>query len=62
VTINMPIERSAELFRAAAAAGLNLRLLKPEEDMLETVFLRLTGEADSELPEDRRVQRQGDGA
>jgi ABC-2 type transport system ATP-binding protein len=43
VTINMPIEQSAELFRAAAVAGLNLRMLKPEEDTLETVFLRLTG-------------------
>jgi ABC-2 type transport system ATP-binding protein len=62
VTINMPIEQSAELFRAAAVAGLNLRMLKPEEDTLETVFLRLTGEADSELPQDRRIQRQGDGA
>jgi ABC-2 type transport system ATP-binding protein len=62
VTINMPIEQSAELFRAAAVAGLNLRMLKPEEDTLETVFLRLTGEADSELPQDRRVQGEGDGA
>ena len=61
VTIDMPIEQSAELFRAAAVAGLNLRMLKPEEDTLETVFLRLTGEADSELPQDRRIQRQGDG-
>ena len=39
-----------------------LRLLKPEEDTLETVFLRLTGKADSELSEERRSQRQGDGA
>ena len=62
MTINMPIERSAELFRAAAVAGLNLRMLKPEEDTLEAVFLRLTGEADSELSQDRGVQRQGDGA
>ena len=37
-------------------------MLKPEEDTLETVFLRLTAEADSELSEDRRIQRQGDGA
>jgi ABC-2 type transport system ATP-binding protein len=62
VIVDMPIEQSAELFRAAAVAGLNLRMLKPEEDTLETVFLRLTGEADSELSEDRRIQRQGDGA
>ena len=58
----MPAEQSAELFRAAAVAGLTLRMLKPEEDTLETVFLRLTGEADGELTEDRRSQRQGDGA
>jgi ABC-2 type transport system ATP-binding protein len=62
VIVDMPIEQSAELFRAAAVAGLNLRLLKPEEDTLETVFLRLTGKADSELSEERRIQRQGDEA
>ena len=62
VTVDMPVERSADLFRAAAVAGLTLRLLKPEEDTLETVFLRLTGKADSELSEERRIQRQGDGA
>jgi hypothetical protein len=58
----MPAGQSAELFRAAAAAGLDLRLLKPEEDTLETVFLRLTEKADSEQSEDRRSQRQEDGA
>ena len=62
VTVDMPVERSAELFRAAAVAGLTLRLLKPEEDTLETVFLRLTGKADSELSEERRIQRQREGA
>ena len=62
VTVDMPVERSADLFRAAAVAGLTLRLLKPEEDTLETVFLRLTGKADSELSEERRSQRQGEGA
>jgi ABC-2 type transport system ATP-binding protein len=62
VIVDMPIEQSAELFRAAAAAGLNLRMLKPEEDTLETVFLRLTEKADSEQSEDRGIQRQGDGA
>jgi ABC-2 type transport system ATP-binding protein len=62
VIVDMPAERSAELFRAAAVAGLNLRLLKPEEDTLEKVFLRLTGEADGELSEERRIQRRGDGA
>jgi ABC-2 type transport system ATP-binding protein len=29
VIVDMPIEQSAELFRAAAAAGLDLRLLRP---------------------------------
>jgi ABC-2 type transport system ATP-binding protein len=62
VIVDMPTERSPELFRAAAVAGLDLRLLRPEEDTLETVFLRLTGKADSELSEERRIQRQGDGA
>jgi ABC-2 type transport system ATP-binding protein len=62
VTVDMPAGHSAELFRAAAAAGLDLRLLKPEEDTLEAVFLRLTEKADSEQSEDRRSQRQEDGA
>jgi ABC-2 type transport system ATP-binding protein len=62
VIVDMPIEQSAELFRAAAAAGLDLRLLRPEEDTLETVFLRLTERVDSEQSEGPRVQGQGDGA
>jgi ABC-2 type transport system ATP-binding protein len=62
VIVDLPVERSAELFRAAAGAGLDLRMLKPEEDTLETVFLRLTGEADVELTEGRRIQREADGA
>jgi hypothetical protein len=36
-------------------------MLNPEADTLETVFLRLTGATDTELSEERRVQRQGDG-
>jgi ABC-2 type transport system ATP-binding protein len=62
VIVDLPVERSAELFRAAAVAGLDLRMLKPEEDTLETVFLRLTGEADGELTESRRIQREANGA
>jgi ABC-2 type transport system ATP-binding protein len=62
VIVDMPIEQSAELFRAAAVAGLDLRLLKPEEDTLEKVFLRLTGKADGELSEDLRSERQEDGS
>ena len=58
VMVDMPAERSAELFRAADAAGLTLRLLNPESDTLEAVFLRLTGATDAELAEQRRKQRQ----
>jgi ABC-2 type transport system ATP-binding protein len=60
--INMPAQRSAELGHAATAAGLTLRMLNPEADTLETVFLRLTGATDAELSEQRRAQRQGAGA
>jgi ABC-2 type transport system ATP-binding protein len=59
VIVDMPAERSAELFRAADAAGLTLRMLNPESDTLETVFLRLTGATDAELAERRRQQREG---
>lgn len=57
VVVDMPAERSAELGRAATAAGLTLRMLNPEADTLETVFLRLTGATDAELSEQRRAQR-----
>jgi ABC-2 type transport system ATP-binding protein len=62
VTVDMPAERSAELYRAAEAADLTLRMLNPESDTLETIFLRLTGATDAELAEQRRRQRQGDTA
>jgi ABC-2 type transport system ATP-binding protein len=62
LVIDMPAERSAELGHAAAAAGMTLRMLNPEADTLETVFLRMTGATDAELSEQRRAQRQGDGA
>jgi len=57
--VHMAAERSAELAHAAAAAGLTLRMLNPEADTLETVFLRLTGATDAELSEQRRAQRHG---
>jgi ABC-2 type transport system ATP-binding protein len=57
LVVEMPAERSAELGRAATAAGLTLRMLNPEADTLETVFLRLTGATDAELSEQRREQR-----
>jgi ABC-2 type transport system ATP-binding protein len=59
--VNLPAERSAELGRVVTAAGLTLRMLNPEADSLETVFLRLTGATDAELSEQRRAQRHGDG-
>jgi ABC-2 type transport system ATP-binding protein len=62
VIVDMPAERSAELYRAADAAGLTLRMLNPESDTLETVFLRLTGATDAELSEQRRKQRHGDAS
>lgn len=62
VIVTMPAERSADLYRASASAGLTLRMLNPEADTLETVFLRLTGATDTELSEERRVQRHGDGS
>jgi len=61
VSVTMPTERSADLYRVTAAAGLILRMLNPEADTLETVFLRLTGATDTELSEERRAQRHGDG-
>jgi hypothetical protein len=55
--VNLSAERSAELGRVISAAGLTLRMLNPEADSLETVFLRLTGATDAELAQQRRVQR-----
>jgi ABC-2 type transport system ATP-binding protein len=57
--VDMPAERSAELGHAATEAGLTLRMLNPEADTLETVFLRLTGATDAGLSERRRAQRHG---
>jgi ABC-2 type transport system ATP-binding protein len=61
VTIDTPAARSADVERAVTAAGLTLRMLNPEADTLETVFLRLTGATDAELSEQRRAQRHGHG-
>ena len=56
------ITRTSSLLEVADAAGLTLRMLNPQSDTLETVFLRLTGATDAELSEQRRKQRRGDGA
>ena len=55
--ITMPPERAADLDRAASGAGLALRMLHPQRDTLETVFLNLTGSSDAELAEQRGAQR-----
>ena len=60
VTIDMPAARSANVERAVTAAGLTLRMLNPEADTLEAVFLRLTGATDAELSDQRRAQRHKD--
>jgi ABC-2 type transport system ATP-binding protein len=62
LVIDVPAQRSAEVGRVVVAAGLTLRMLNPEADTLETVFLRLTGATDAELSEQRRAQREGQGA
>ena len=56
--ITMPPERAADLDRAASGAGLALRMLHPQRDTLETVFLNLTGSSDAELAEQRGAQRE----
>jgi hypothetical protein len=61
VSIDLPAARSADVERAVTAAGLTLRMLNPEADSLETVFLRLTGATDAELSQQRRAQRHGHG-
>jgi len=59
--IQIAAERSAEVGRVVTAAGLTLRMLNPEADTLETVFLRMTGATDAELSEQRRAQRHAQG-
>ena len=56
--ITMPPERAADLDRAASGAGLALRMLHPQRDTLETVFLNLTGSSDADLAEQRGAQRE----
>jgi ABC-2 type transport system ATP-binding protein len=61
VSIDIPAARSADVERAVTAAGLTLRMLNPEAETLETVFLRLTGATDAELAEQRKTQRHKGG-
>lgn len=62
VTVHMPAERSADLFRAAAAEGIVLRTLTPQQQTLEEVFLDLTGASGLELPERPGAAQHQDGA
>jgi ABC-2 type transport system ATP-binding protein len=51
VIVDMPAERSADLYRAATAGGIALRMLTPQQQTLEEVFLDLTGATGVELPD-----------
>jgi ABC-2 type transport system ATP-binding protein len=44
VRVSAPASQAADVNRAAAAAGITLRALRPHAASLEEVFLRLTGE------------------
>jgi ABC-2 type transport system ATP-binding protein len=43
VHVSAPVSQSADVNRAAAEAGIVLRVLRPREASLEEVFLRMTG-------------------
>jgi ABC-2 type transport system ATP-binding protein len=60
--VAMPAERSADLYRAAAAEGIVLRMLTPQLQTLEEVFLDLTGASGIELLERPRPPQVEDGA
>jgi ABC-2 type transport system ATP-binding protein len=62
LVVGMPVEQAADLNQAANDAGVVLRVLTPQKDTLEKVFLDLTGSTDAELSERRSEQRHGGGA
>jgi ABC-2 type transport system ATP-binding protein len=62
LVVSMPVEQAGDLNRAANDAGVVLRVLTPQKDTLEKVFLDLTGSTDAELSERRSKQRHGGGA
>jgi hypothetical protein len=62
LVVSMPVEQAGDLNRAANDAGVVLRVLTPQKDTLEKVFLDLTGSTDAELSERRSEQRHGGGA
>jgi ABC-2 type transport system ATP-binding protein len=59
IIVSMPVDQAAELNRAANDAGVVLRVLTPQQDTLEKIFLDLTGSTDAELSERRSEQRHG---
>lgn len=59
VVVNMAADRSAELYRAAVAHGIALRMLNPQQQTLEEVFLDLTGASGVEESPQAQQQRPG---
>lgn len=65
VMVDLPAERSPDVYRVATAEGIVLRMLSPQQQTLEEVFLQLTGEltgpsgVDAPEAADAR-QQQGD--
>jgi hypothetical protein len=62
VIVDMPAQQSADLYRAAAAEGIVLRMLTPQHQTLEDVFLELTGASGVELSEQSGADQPQDGA
>ncbi|MCL4117079.1 UNVERIFIED_CONTAM: hypothetical protein GTU68_050757 [Idotea baltica] len=60
VTVDISADLAAELDRAAHQAGLTLRMLTPQQDDLEELFLKMTGTTDAELAAGRSGQRHGE--
>jgi ABC-2 type transport system ATP-binding protein len=61
VRVAAPPSESPGMNRAAAAAGITLRMLTPLQESLEDVFLRLTGGSDGELAAGRAAQVDAPG-
>jgi ABC-2 type transport system ATP-binding protein len=62
VIVDMPAAQSADLYRVAAAEGIALRMLTPQQQTLEDVFLEMTGASGIELSEHSGVDQAQDGA
>ncbi|MBO0728183.1 MAG: ATP-binding cassette domain-containing protein [Acidimicrobiaceae bacterium] len=61
IIVHMPPERSADVYRTAAAEGIPLRMLNPQHQTLEEVFLNLTGGNGEEPPEQPDTPQHRDG-